>query len=292
MASHQTNYYFLDGRKDTSPGILVIDQRWQFVLNKSNRDRNTFWYQCKQRKTKTIRCEAKATVVKVEVDDAIKFILKDFHPTHNHGGSFGNVIAEEMKQKMCKIVERNPENPVGDARKAVILEYALKHAGTPDDWSEIVENLGDYDNIDKRLLRARQNMIGKAPKNRNDFDPLKMIDDGEDLIVLDSNNLPEGWQILIEESHFDTSSIDWSKNQDAWIEHENDTDEVTVDEEVNENDQEAAYLPKRIVAFTSSKPLKLFETTTDGKASVDGTFKSAPVLWKQVFMIMIRTSGF
>ena len=38
MACHQTNYYFLDGRKDTSPGILVIDQRWQFVLNKSNRE--------------------------------------------------------------------------------------------------------------------------------------------------------------------------------------------------------------------------------------------------------------
>ena len=51
------------------------------------------------------------------------------------------------------------------------------------------------------------------------------------------------------ESHFDHSAIDWSKNQDAWIEHENNTDEVTADEEMNENDQEAVYLPKRIVAF-------------------------------------------
>ena len=85
----------------------------------------------------------------------------------------------------------------------------------------------------QRLLRARQNMIGKAPKNRNDFDPLKMMDDGEYLIVLNSNNLPEGWQNLLEESHFDHSSIDWSKNQDALIEHENDTDEVAADEEVN-----------------------------------------------------------
>ena len=159
--------------------------------------------------------------------------MTSFIPSHNHGGSFGNVIAEEMKQKICKIVEMNQENPVGDARKALILEYALKHEGTPDDWSEIVENLGDYDNIDKRLLRARQTMICKALKNRNDFDPLKMMDDGEYLIVLDSNNLIEGWQNLLEESHFDHSSIDWSKNQDALIEHENDTDEVAADEEMN-----------------------------------------------------------
>ena len=74
---------------------------------------------------------------------------------------------------------------------------------------------------------------------------LKMIGDGEDLIVLGSNNLPDGWQNLIKESHFDHSAIDWSKNQDAWIEHENDTDEVTADEDVNENDQEAVYLPKK-----------------------------------------------
>ena len=160
---------------------------------------------------------------------------------------------------------------------AMILEYALKHEGTPADWSEIVENLGEYDNIDKRLLRARQNMIGKAPKNRNDFDPLKMIGDGEDLIVLDSNNLPDGWQNLIKESHFDHSAIDWSKNQDAWIEHENDTDEVTTDEEVNERDQEAVYLPKRIVAFTSSKLLKLFETTAVLTASLMMPVLMAPL---------------
>ena len=55
--------------------------------------------------------------------------MTSFIPSHNHGGSFGNVIAEEMKQKICKIVEMNQGNTAGDARKALILEHALNMRG-------------------------------------------------------------------------------------------------------------------------------------------------------------------
>ena len=46
-----------------------------------------------------------------------------------------------------------------------------------------MESLGDYETIDKRLLRARQKIIGKAPKNRNDFDPTKIIGDSDEMTV-------------------------------------------------------------------------------------------------------------
>ena len=55
----------------------------------------------------------------------------------------------------------------------------------------------DYDAIDKRLLRARQKVIGKDQKSRNDFDPKTVLGDS-DIIVLDSNDLSEGWKERIE----------------------------------------------------------------------------------------------
>ena len=38
-------------------------------------------------------------------------------------------------------------------------------------------------------LRVRQKVTDNAPKNRNEFDPTKIIEDGKDIIVLDSKRL-------------------------------------------------------------------------------------------------------
>ena len=72
--------------------------------------------------------------------------------------------------------------------------FAKKHEDNPDLWADVIANIGDYDDVNKRLLRARQKVIGNPPKNRNEFDPTKIIEDGEDNIVLDSNLLPSGWK--------------------------------------------------------------------------------------------------
>ena len=49
--------------------------------------------------------------------------------------------------------------------------------------------------------------------------------------------------------------------------------------------------PRRILVFTSAKLLKLFEKNY-GKSSVDGTFKAIPILWKQLFISMMKIEGF
>ena len=95
---------------------------------------------------------------------------------------------------MCNIVETFPENPVGEARKATLLKYAEIYDGNQDLWADIVSKLGDYDALDKRLLRARQKIIGKSPTNRNEFDPSLVLGVDDDVIILDSNNLPDGWK--------------------------------------------------------------------------------------------------
>ena len=62
-----------------------------------------------------------------------------------------------------------------------------------------------------------------------------------------------------------------------------------VDDEYN---TEGQTLPKRVLAFSSKKLLELFETNLGGRSSLGGTFKSIPVLWKQLFIWMIKCNGF
>ena len=107
-------------------------------------------------------------MVKLDED---KYILKGNNDEHSHPGFPAEVIAEDIKLEMCSLVELTPENPVAEARKTVILKYAEKYSDNQDLWAEVVEKVGDYDALDKRLLRARQKIIGKAPMNRDEFDP-------------------------------------------------------------------------------------------------------------------------
>ena len=250
----QMEYRFRRGRKETNAGILIFKEKFEFLVNRINKEMTTFWYYCKHRKTKGIMCGAKATVIKVDDE---KFVLSKITEEHSHPGSACDIIVEDMKAEMCDIVETFPENPVGEARKATLLKYAEIYDGNQDLWADIVSKLGDYDALDKRLLRARQKIIGKSPTNRNEFDPSLVLGVDDDVIILDSNNLPEGWKE-------DMENISEISNLEA--ENEN----------LEEGDNEDAnILPKRVFVFTSPKLLKLFEEN-DGKASVDGTFKAIP----------------
>ena len=68
----------------------------------------------------------------------------------------------------------------------------------PGMWNKILENVGDYSALDKRLFRARKKVVGKATKSRNEFDYKSYFEDDSDVIVLDSNNLLTGnwtWRI-------------------------------------------------------------------------------------------------
>ena len=97
-------------------------------------------------------CNSKATVGKIELDGDTRYVLIDFTDEHKHPGTMGHVISEDMKFEMCKRVEKNPEKPVSEARNAVIIEFAKKYERNPELWSEVMENVGDYYSVDKRLL--------------------------------------------------------------------------------------------------------------------------------------------
>ena len=71
---------------------------------------------------------------------------------------------------------------------------------------------------------------------------------------------------------------EYGKCMDAFVIEE--LDELAQDEEMDEEEQtgEQGNLPQRVLAFTSTKILTLFKTNLTGRSSLDGTFKSIPVL--------------
>ena len=202
-------------------------------------------------------------------------------------------------------MQANPDEPVSVSRVNVIMKYAeLYHQTQPEVWADVVDCVGDYNALDKRLYRAREKIVGKAPKNRNEFDPSSFFDASEnvdDIIVLDSNKLPAGWKTRMEEKVAENESLrsrEWGNINETVREYENSMDAFeqagteNVEEEDVEEENSSASLPKRVLAFTSKKLLTIFETNLSGRSSVDGTFKSIPVLWKQLFIWMVKYSGF
>ena len=57
-------YRFRRGRKETNAGILIFNEKFEFMVNSINKEITTFWYCCKYCKTKGIMCGAKNCVVK------------------------------------------------------------------------------------------------------------------------------------------------------------------------------------------------------------------------------------
>ena len=55
MATSQMEYNFRKGRTENGPGILIINKRFEFIINRANREKTTFWYYCKYTKTKGIQ---------------------------------------------------------------------------------------------------------------------------------------------------------------------------------------------------------------------------------------------
>ena len=70
--------------------------------------------------------------------------------------------------------------------------------------------------MDKRLYRARQKVVGKAPNNRNMFDPLNFLSEDDEMIIMDSQNLPASWKRDVEKKvnernqRVGENSMNWS----------------------------------------------------------------------------------
>ena len=308
MASVQVDYCFHEGRKGKSgrkgPGILIVDGKYKFRINQVNKAGDKFKMYCVKHGHPQFSCKAKAVVVKREDES---FFLFSADSEHTHLPDPALVKAEELKERMVEIVKKSPCDPVTQAIKEVKLQFAKENE---DDtfFNEVMESLGNQRAIEQRLLRTRYAIIGPMPKNRSEFEPNKFIKrvlKSSKMITLDSNNLDENWRSIIDRRNPETQ-YDWEKLSDEMrsFEDEDETEEDIVGEEPNDSathgessegfdddceTESVKDLPKRVLAYSSIKLLKLFGMCTRG--SVDGTFKSSCKIWKQQFIFMLKYKG-
>ena len=71
MASNKIEHYFYDGKNGckngkTGPGILVVEGKFKFRMNKCNKDGTIYKYYCAQQGNPEFGCKAKATIVRRE----------------------------------------------------------------------------------------------------------------------------------------------------------------------------------------------------------------------------------
>ena len=222
MATTNIEHYFYQGRKGKTgllgPGILVVEGKHKFRVNQVNKDRSIFKLYCVQQGNPEFGCKAKATVGR---RDDNSFFLYSCDIDHNHLVNKAIIIAEELKLRMADMVRKDPAAPVGQAIKAIKIACAEEHGDDEEVFHDIVDALGSNHALEQRLLRVRDSIIGKMPKNREMFNPkyfLKRIFGETKVEVLDSNKLADGWRDIIDKKN-KSSEYNWEKLNYEMIAH-------------------------------------------------------------------------
>ena len=74
-----------------------------------------------------------------------------------------------------------------------------------------MSELGPDKPIIKKLLRVREEIIGKNPINRDEFDPnhilTRVFDVNDDVEIMDSNDLNTGWRMKLMKVNPDSKYI-------------------------------------------------------------------------------------
>ena len=223
---------------------------------------------------------------------------------HNHASDKGAILAELMKKEMFDKVANNPEAKSDDVYRDVIVDYEERYGEQERIWDEAIANLPAKENLSRNLRYIRSRGHGPLPKNRDDFDAEAVVKDaigGHKVVVMDSNKM------LDKEYHgkLDEFRSDKTRNEadvaDFIADSESNNDGNGDEEEANplnaglvdysisssESDTTPINKPKRIIAYSTKKLLKIFR---ERKASGDGTFKVCPTLWKQLYIVMVKFS--
>ena len=264
--------------------------------------------------TPGVNCKARATVLKIlnEENRVFQYILANHDVSHQCEPNKPKMIAEKMKHDMKLRVRSNPSDPVMATILEVREEAANIYGNDEELFNKITYELGANRPIVKQLLRARHDVIGKTPQNRNEFNVNEFMKNvfGEShgIEIMDSNNISENWRQKIDVTDSKTNfkwdleeSVQCYENENN-CEFENDCiNQDIVEEIINENssihyesnekvDLSSKDLPKRVLAFSTKNLLKLLHKHL--RTSVDGTFKSNCFLWAQQFRWSAKISGY
>lgn len=322
MSMPKVQYYFRPGRLmqrgRTNPGILIVDRIRSFQCNGISKDKSKFNYVCNERLTVGVKCRAKAVVIKMTVEGkGVKPVLVKVDLEHDCPANMPKAISDEMKAEMKLVVRAEPQKVLTEAITSMRKKYAEEFDHDDDLFEQIVAELGPDKPMLRQLLRVRVEIIGKTPTNRNQFDPSyflrRLYGKNNKIVIMDSNKLKDGWRCAISKANPE-SKFHWERMNDDIRAYEEETDladdevnteeipadtqefdEGHFDEENDEMDKPEYHditgkdLPKRVLAYSSERLLKLFSKNL--KSSMDGTFKSACTHYGQSFIWMLKFCG-
>lgn len=325
--SSQENYKFSAGRATngahSTPGILIWADKYKMICHIKHKNKTEFTYKCKYRGNPTYKCKATCQVSQING----KYLVSSSHDSIRHScePNESGIAVELLKEKMKEIVRKNPAKAVGKAIFEVRKYAAELYANDEEFYLRIIEELGDDKALTEMLYQVRLKEIGPTPKTRNEFDPNVLFDknfqEANDILVMDSNDLKEGWKKEISKSK-ENSKFRWENVNENLRKYEDESkdegfqeddesrkdcemcsrEEVhdcSIKEAVNEptnekksipeESEKSTDLPKRLLAYTSKRLLRLL--TKHLKTSMDGTFKSCCRLWSQQFIWMVKIKG-
>jgi hypothetical protein len=151
----------------------------------------------------------------------------------------GKVFADKMVEEMSARVMDDPSIPLSRHKENVHLLWKIKYEeDDPELWQDILRNLPSDDV--KRLNTIRIKLTGSVPKSRDDFNARPFLDKvigGKNVIVLDSNNLPdtkEGRDAIIENAFNHRDGEVPSENQTFVDEEEEEPENETNSDEIIE----------------------------------------------------------
>ena len=289
-------------------GILIIDEEHKLVKHSTNKAKSSVWYRCLCYKSKGIDCPATATVAasivgEGEADEEKEegeYVMKLVKVTgkHNHPGMVARIISDTLRVRMAGIAGQSPDMSAPKIREQVLMEAMEEYDGNL--WEEINLELGSDASLDKMIKRCQQKKVGPRAKTRDDFNAQAFVD-GDKVIVIDSNEELDGnWKEVIENAGMkENTDRNWGADAEELHIYEREVEDferanagvVEEDEEEEEEEEVNDAKPKRVLVFTTPLLLKLFNDN-DGKASVDGTWKTTPKFWRQTFVLMIQKGGF
>ena len=142
MTSPNNNFWFRPGRREKegrkNPGILAVDDNYEFVAHTNNKEGTEYVYLCKFRQTVKIKCSARVRIIWNEDH----WMLKELYHDHSCEPYRARVTAELLRHKMKNIVRSNPVQAVGKAVRTVRIEAAENYGHDEDFYLHLIAELG------------------------------------------------------------------------------------------------------------------------------------------------------
>ena len=205
------------------------------------------------------------------------------------------IIADSLVEMMKKEIKLDPLIPVGRIKEKILRqELHLSEKYSEDEISQILSILPVR--VESTLHNFRVGMLGTTAKDRDSYDPsqvLSTIRGGENVLVLDSRDLPQDWKNISLREMFSGGNVNnegcSTDDEVASSGDENPLDDLL--EALNESSFNISDSPdpKRVFVFTSVRLLGLLSVSKKG--SVDGTFKSSARDWYQLFILCVEYRG-